>query len=255
MKFFVAKVNLENFKQAQTQRLRPLMIAYESPKFMLPIRLGMVNGTGEQDLIVYLLSPTGQVEVTNYRTVKIPSNETIPVFVKDQFSDFYTAMFQHSYQQAGKNVVFLEHAWDMAWCDPCAANPLTPEELRQAGVFWLPRSGSTQRPGAVLADGPQDVFITRLHVRYSRAKFPADLKFQSTANRQNFQGRYILQHPFKGAIDCPVKPQYQQIVRDRQEEEAQTLATLTGWPIGDIRRQATLEQGQPERWWDSVWPE
>ncbi|MDA0866970.1 MAG: DUF2330 domain-containing protein, partial [Cyanobacteria bacterium] len=52
MKFFVAKVNLEEFDQSGYQRLRPLQIAYESPRFMLPIRLGMVNAQGPQDLLV-----------------------------------------------------------------------------------------------------------------------------------------------------------------------------------------------------------
>ena len=40
LKFFVAKVNLEEFEKSEFQSLRPLMMAYESPRFMLPIRLG-----------------------------------------------------------------------------------------------------------------------------------------------------------------------------------------------------------------------
>lgn len=35
MKFFVAKVNLDEFEKSETQFLRPLMMAYESPKFMM----------------------------------------------------------------------------------------------------------------------------------------------------------------------------------------------------------------------------
>ncbi|NJO19877.1 MAG: DUF2330 domain-containing protein, partial [Spirulinaceae cyanobacterium RM2_2_10] len=133
LKFFVARVNLEEFEDGDFQRLRPLMMAYESSRFMLPIRLGTMNATEAQDLIVYLLSPRGQVELTNYRTVRIPSDEELPEFVEDEFGDFYKAMFTHSYDREGKRAAFLEYAWDMAWCDPCAANPLTPEELRQAG--------------------------------------------------------------------------------------------------------------------------
>ena len=41
LKFFVAKVNLEKFDSTSFEKLRPISIAYESPKFMLPIRLGM----------------------------------------------------------------------------------------------------------------------------------------------------------------------------------------------------------------------
>ncbi len=46
MKFFVAKVNLKNQKAGGFNYLRPIQIAYESPKFMLPIRLGMANARG-----------------------------------------------------------------------------------------------------------------------------------------------------------------------------------------------------------------
>lgn len=83
------------------------MIAYESPKFMLPIRLGMVNSKQAQDLIVYLLSGEGQTELTNYRTVKIPSNVDIPEFVEKQFADFYKSMFTRSYEKEGKKVAFF----------------------------------------------------------------------------------------------------------------------------------------------------
>ena len=45
LKFFVAKVNLKSMAQGLTF-LRPLQFAFESPKFMLPIRLGMLNAKG-----------------------------------------------------------------------------------------------------------------------------------------------------------------------------------------------------------------
>jgi hypothetical protein len=110
MKFFVAKVNLQEFEKAGYQFLRPLQMAYESPRFMLPIRLGMMNATSEQDLIVYVLSPKGQVEITNYRTVSVPSDAEIPGFVKNEFKDFYKAMFQTAYTREGKKVAFREYA-------------------------------------------------------------------------------------------------------------------------------------------------
>jgi hypothetical protein len=107
MKFFVAKINLEEFQETGSQFLRPLMIAYESSRFMLPIRLGMLNATTEQDLIVYVLSPKGQAAITNYRTVNVPSDAELPVFVKDEFADFYKTMFQTAYSREGKRWLFL----------------------------------------------------------------------------------------------------------------------------------------------------
>jgi hypothetical protein len=241
MKFFVAKVNLENFEKSGYQLLRPLQMAYESPKFMLPIRLGMMNATTEQDLMVYVLSPEGQAEITNYRTVNVPSDAEIPLFVKKEFADFYKAMFQSAYTREGKKVAFREYAWDMGSCDPCSAEPLNPEELKKAGVFWL----TPQRPN--------NVFITRLHVRYSRDKFPEDLMFQETSNRQQFQGRYILRHPFTGEMKCEAGREYQRSLSKRFEQEAQTLAKLTDWKIQDIRKKINVTQGQPSSWWQDVW--
>jgi hypothetical protein len=102
MKFFVAKVNLETFKQSAYQSLRPLQIAYASPKFVLPIRLGMINSTGEQDLIAYVLSPKGQAEIINYRTVKVRSDLEIPVFVKPKFNDFANSTMKCNTQDLQK---------------------------------------------------------------------------------------------------------------------------------------------------------
>jgi hypothetical protein len=136
MKFFVAKVNLDKFNESGNEFLRPLQMSYKSPKFMLPIRLGMINATTEQDLVVYVLSPKGQAEITNYRTVKVPSGDNIPLFVKEEFGDFYKSMFKNSYTKEDRKVGFLEYAWDMGSCDPCSAEPLSPEELKDAGVFW-----------------------------------------------------------------------------------------------------------------------
>ncbi|MCP2730620.1 DUF2330 domain-containing protein [Limnofasciculus baicalensis] len=242
MKFFVAKVNLAEFEKTGYQLLRPLQMAYESPRFMLPIRLGMINGKSAQDLVVYILSPEGQVEITNYRTVKVPSDSEIPLFVKSEFGDFYKSMFQKAYEREGKKVAFMEYAWNMAWCDPCAAEPLSNEELKKAGVFWLnPNTGT-------------NVFITRLHVRYSRDKFPEDLIFQETSNTEQFQGRYVLRHPFAGEMDCKEGENYQKSLPGRYEDQAQTLAKLTGWKIKDIRDKMNLSQSQSEHWWNSVFP-
>lgn len=243
-KFFVAKVNLAEYDKKGLTYLRPLQMAFESPKFMLPIRLGMANAKKEQDLIVFALSRVGRTEVTNYRTVNVPSNFNIPIYVKDEFSDFYRAMFQRAYEKEGKNAVFVEYAWDMAWCDPCADQPLNPEELRKAGVFWLDDQNQN------------NVFITRIHARYSRPLFPEDLVFQSTPNRENYQGRYILQHPFKGKITCDAGKQYAKDLAQRQEKEAQSLASYTGWDINEIRKKMGLNRVSGKKdddsWWNKI---
>ena len=255
MKFFVAKVNLKEFNKAGFEFLRPIQMAYESPKFMLPIRLGMINAGTAQDLVVYILSPKGQAEVVNYRTVNVPSDANVPLFVKEEFGKVYPALFETAYNREGRNVVFREYAWNMANCDPCSADPFTPEELRQAGVFWQ-QDGSQPQPQSGRFAPPwvsNDVFITRLHVRYTRDKFPEDLVFQETANQQNFQGRYVLTHPFKGELSCAAGKQYTRSLSARFEKEAQTLANLTGWNISEVRKKMSIQQPIPETWWRKLW--
>ncbi|MTJ06672.1 DUF2330 domain-containing protein [Anabaena sp. UHCC 0204] len=253
MKFFVAKVNLDKFAESGYQLLRPLQISYESPKFMLPIRLGMINATKEQDLIVYILSPQGQAEITNYRTVKVPSNMNIPVFVKNEFGDFYKSLFQTSYTKEDKKVGFLEYAWDMSSCDPCSTEPLNNEELKQAGVFWLDNNSDRPiSPGFRSRFPSSGVFITRLHVRYSRNKFPEDLMFQATSQRESFQGRYVLQHPFTGNLQCSAGKKYKSSLNQRFEKEAQTLARLTNWNIQNIRQKMQFSgENLSTSWWDN----
>jgi hypothetical protein len=250
MKFFVAKVNLGEQAKLGYSMLRPIQVAFESPKFMLPIRLGMVNADGPQELFIYTLTRQGRVETTNYRTTKLPAGMDIPLFVKDKFGDFYKAMFAQSVKKEDMSTVFTEYAWDTGWCDPCAANPLTNEELRKLGVFWLDDgyAGSVaSRPTA-----RQPVYLTRLHVRYDKAHFPEDLVFQETTDRTNFQGRYVLRHPWTGEDSCAGAQQYRSSLPQRFEQEAQTLASLTGWDLTDIRQQMRI--GEPALpWWQRIW--
>lgn len=216
MKFFVAKVNLQEQAATGVQYLRPLQFAFESDKFMLPIRLGMINAAADkpQDLIAYVLTRQGRVESANYRTVKLPANENLPPAVKKDFNRFYKAMFDHQARQEAHRVVFTEYFWDMAWCDPCAADPLSSEELRQAGVFWLhdgqqanespavPSRGQQRfrRNIAPQTNGAQNALLTRLHVRYTPKTFPEDLVFLQTKDRTNWQTRYVVQQPFNGSL-------------------------------------------------------
>jgi hypothetical protein len=245
MRFFVAKVNLAEHRKLGFSYLRPLQVAYESPKFMLPIRLGMVNANGPQELFVYALTRKGRVETTNYRTVKLPADMDLPEYLKqpNEFASFYKAMFARQVQNQDGRAVFLEYGWDMRWCDPCAADPLTNSELRQLGVFWTGDGGGTP-----------EAFLTRLHVRYDNAHFPEDLVFQETGDRSNFQGRYVLRHPWTGADGCGAASAYRQDLRQRRAREAEQLASLTGWNIADIRKKMGEEPAAPDRaWWERLW--
>src|SRR5262245_56933860 len=257
MHFFVARVNLQEQSKLGYTYLRPIQVAYESPKFMLPLRLGTLNADGYQELFIYTLTKKGRVEPTNYRTLRLPTGMDLPLYVKDRFQDFYRAMFDRRVTKADMRAVFLEYAWDMNWCDPCAADPLSFEELRSLGVFWVsdPAQAATRRP---ITPGATDVFVTRMHIRYDAQHFPEDLVLQVTADRNNFQGRYVLRHPWTGNEECPATEDYRRQLIRRNEQEAQQLADLTGWNIANIRTQMNLHGTVPNEsggktWWEKIW--
>ncbi len=246
---------------------------------MLPIRLGMVNANGPQELFLYALTRRGRVETTNYRTVELPTGDDVPLFVKDEFGSFYKAMFDRQVKRDEMRTVVLEYAWDMGSCDPCAAEPLSPEELRGLGVFWLDgeggwsaspaspspgapgRPGRRRRPGGSFnpVGGADGVFLTRLHLRYDSPHFPEDLAFQETGDRESFQGRYVLRHAWKGGATCEAAAAYRRELRRRWDREARNVAELTGWSLDGVRRRMTLEAGTAggaraeEPWWQRLW--
>ena len=262
MHFFVAKVNLQEQSKLGFSYLRPIQVAFESPKFMLPLRLGTLNADGYQELFIYTLTQKGRVEPTNYRSIKLPTGMELPVYIKTRFKDFYRDMFDQQAKKVDMRAVFTEYAWDMNWCDPCAADPLSVEELRSLGVFWMKNDGPALVPGqarrpAPPIDGARDVFVTRMHVRYDAQRFPEDLVLQETADRNNFQARYVLRHPWQGEeASCPATDDYRREVQRRQENEARQLAELTGWDLAGIRTQMNLRAATSnggEKWWQKLW--
>lgn len=189
MKFFVARLNLKRLAKDKAQVLEPL-------------QLGKVNAKGAQDVLLMTLTRTGAVEAANYRTQKIPTNTDVPTFVKDVFGQFYKKVFDPT---AGRSGVVMEYAWDMARCDPCAADPLSDNDLKSLGVHWLKLG----------ANAGQDV------------------QLKHTRDHSNFQERYVMNHSFVGDVSCDARREYVRDVRARLRPEAVELNTLTGWNARD----------------------
>ncbi|MFT4581305.1 MAG: hypothetical protein ACI915_002067 [Gammaproteobacteria bacterium] len=172
-------------------------------------------------------------------------------------------MFSKQLTDSSSNVAFLEYAWDMAWCDLCAADPMTKAQLRGLGVFWVEPDGvqnkltqSKPGPGRFMPQPqPVDVFVTRLHVRYDNENFPEDLMFVETGDRQNFQGRYVIRHPWQGKATCEAgKKHLQSVLPKRQTQEAQTLVNLTGWAVDNSGRNLDPAPVQETPWSENLWP-
>src|SRR5204862_1668867 len=99
-KFFVAKVDPKKVAmQDGHAALSPLRFHYDSDEFALPIRLGMANSSGTQDLIVSILAPNQRYELANYKNVTIPTNINVADKVKSSFGEFYAALFDRTIEK------------------------------------------------------------------------------------------------------------------------------------------------------------
>lgn len=246
MHFFLARVDLGEQARLGFHRLRPLQVAYDSPRFMLPVRLGMVNADGPQELVVYALSHKGRVEAANYRDARLPEALEVPDFVRNDFARFERDLFARTAQREGLGVVFTEHFWPVASCDPCAGRTLTLQELRGLGVSDL------------AAGGP--VYVTRLHAKYDRASFPEDLMLQETADQRPWQSRAILRPEWRGDCGCEQGKRYVASLPARRRAQALTLADAAGWDLAATRSRMGVddtwrrrEEPHPDRW-DMRWP-
>ncbi len=214
-KFFVAKVDPKKGTMADGHAaLSPIRFHYDSEDFALPIRLGMANSSGKQDLIVNIISADKRYEVANYKNVFIPTNFDVKPAVKTRFAEFYAALFDKTVE-ASPGAVVTEYAWTAVpnyHCDPCTDADISNPDLMTLGGDIV--GGQIGRGNFVL---------TRLHARYGRADMKDDLRFReakpvtggreqwskngleygATPSPQNFfQARYAIRHAWTGPIRC-----------------------------------------------------
>jgi len=80
-----------------------------------------------------------------------------------------------------------------------------------------------------------------------------------TKDREIFQGRYIMLHPWKGDAAYEAAEGYFSSLADRFEREAQTLARFTRWDINEIREkmkaagQDASYRPVSKSWWEKMW--
>ncbi len=212
-KFFVAKVDPKKvrFENGQAM-LSPLRFHYDTDDFALPIRLGLANSSGTQDLIVSILSPNQRYEVGNYKNVTIPTNLDVKDEVRTRFGEFYAALFDRTVEQ-NPGAIVTEYAWDASTCDPCPGPQLDGNDFMTLGADVL------NDP-----NGYYGFVLTRLHARYGKEGAPDDLVFKAVDaivggremrddkdrleerarpdSMNNFQARYAIRHAWTGAITC-----------------------------------------------------
>jgi hypothetical protein len=265
LKFFVVKVNAAAKRKIVGEFLRPIQISFTSPKFMLPIRLGMANADGDQDLIVYAFTRSGRIECTNYRNANMPTDTKVPLFVKDDFQKFYDQTFLQTWKKEKYSVSMLEYAWDVTpanyyHCDPCIATAPSEQDLVQSGVWWLRHNWNDYRNVETEGDdltGSQNVHFTRLHFRYNRNSFAQDLQFQVTPNVETYQARYVITHPATGNFSCVAGRRYLEDLKKRRKEELYNLYSLTGKSLDEYEQlgnAATEEVNYAEAYYSTLIP-
>jgi hypothetical protein len=211
-KFFVAKVDPAKVAfQDGRAMLSPLRFHYDSDAFSLPIRLGLVNSGGVQDLVVNILARRQRYEAANYPGITIPTNLDVAESTRAEFGAFYAALFDATLERNPRAVV-TEYAWDAASCDPCPVPALEESEVQTLGGDVVPNVH------------PYELVLTRLHARYAKDSLGEDIVFRpappivggrefvadrsglekgakaSTTN--NFQARYAIRHPWAGPVAC-----------------------------------------------------
>jgi len=141
MKFFVAKVDVSKVKLENGRAtLSPLRFHYDSERFSLPVRLGLINSSGKQDLIVNLLAKQQRYEVANYPNATIPTNLDVTESARGKFGEFYASLFDRVLEKAPKAVV-TEYSWDPGTCDPCPGPTLDADDLATLGADVLGTQG------------------------------------------------------------------------------------------------------------------
>jgi hypothetical protein len=198
-KFFVAKVDPRKVKFVDGRAdLSPLRFHYDSEQFVLPIRLGLANSGGTQDLIVSILAPGQRYEMANFPNVTIPTNLDVKDAVRDRFGAFYAALFDRTVER-NPGAVVTEYAWQASTCDPCPGPTLNANDFMTLGADVLepqqaiaapgPAAGAPPPPSPSGAPSPamrrrvpigwgMDFVLTRLHARYGK-ELKDDLVFRA----------------------------------------------------------------------------
>jgi hypothetical protein len=119
MKFFVARVDAERVRfEAGRAVLSPLRVHYESEQLSLPVRLGLLNSAGAQDLVVVVLAREQRFEMANYPNAFIPTNLDVADSVRGDFGAFYEALLTRTFERH-PGAVITEYSWQATSCDPC----------------------------------------------------------------------------------------------------------------------------------------
>ena len=193
--FLAAKINLERVSLDEELRLSPLRLRYTSDAVSLPLRLGTLNSTGVQDLVLHVISDIfdGAWGISNYRPMLIDDECMARDLGTGAFGPFYDDVLNTTLAPDidGNATWLLEYAWNVSpggpHCDPCPPESLEipVPEATMAGL------GFEWDVGDSWSGGLPSFSISRLRMRYAPDQIDEDLMLYNMGYIANTQVRYI----------------------------------------------------------------
>ena len=161
--------------------LEPIQLRYTSEAWTLPIRIGTTVSPGEQDVVIYALTPAdaGRVSISNFPEATVV--DECMLAEGEDAGEHYEAEMKRAFE--GDNLWITEYAWWTQGCDPCSTQPPTGEILASAGATWE----SAEDTGY----WGTSTFITRLRLRYTPAEATQDVQLYASGITETDQIRYI----------------------------------------------------------------
>jgi MYXO-CTERM domain-containing protein len=219
MKLLVAKIDGKKLQFINgIAQFSPIRVAYDSERFVLPMRLGLVSSPGVQEVIVHVLARHQRYEVANYANVFAPTNIDVGDGAKALPAAMYTTVFDALVARSPRSFV-TEYAWSAKSCDPCTTPPLTADELLTFGADQLPSA-----PGEINSPTFGAGFVlSRMHARYKPEELTEDLVLRAAdpiaggreerkggaldhgthpAPENAFQARFAVRHEWTGPVKC-----------------------------------------------------
>jgi hypothetical protein len=160
--YFLAAKVAASAELADGTPLSPLQVAYDSPVFSIPIRLATLNSPGEQDMVIYAITPEedGRVGISNYPEFEVPDQcRWGSVGRGDDFATFYDGVYTEAWSAMGDAGWAVEFAGGPSDCNPCTDVSPEDEDLLALGF-----TGSVW-----------DAHGTRIHMRYTPEQADEDL--------------------------------------------------------------------------------
>ncbi|WAS99090.1 DUF2330 domain-containing protein [Nannocystis punicea] len=157
MKFFVARVAIDRVRRdaGGEVTLSPLRFHYESERFELPVRLGLLNADGPQDLVVHVLAHA-RYEVANRDNLAVPTGLELTPATTAVFDKVYAALLDHVFAARPRAVLTEYVHAPETWA------PLDWVTLRSLGgdVLWdSPRAPAPASHGLEFDVAAEDPFL------------------------------------------------------------------------------------------------